>query len=403
VNAGTCAPPEKKDNPAWGNPELVSNPVVGVTHQQAADYCAFVNGRLPTEAEWEKAARGPDGNLFPWGDGLPECSQLNFNYCTGKVENVKSYPDGVSYYGLFDMSGNIREWAADWYSVEYNPDGSITDPLGPELGQKRAVRSSSFSDSTDFAIAAHRFSLKPEERMADLGFRCVVEDPTFYAPYCETLILYGSDPDGNPTDDVIPIPDNCVQPHLQVSNDCTVSTDSKVTVSPWPLPAGATLNEADAAAGCSGGPPVYTCTGSGTMSIDPQTCSLPPAPGGGTCAPGYVKSPDPGDPNKFICTGQGIGQNCLRGFVFDPLLYCCEAEDPGMDQYTICAPGFYKVGDACIPAGNNPPPLVGVSVTFGPVALCPGRQTGTCQPPSGGCGFKETWDYGTCSCVSTYP
>ena len=127
VELGKCTPPDKEDNPGYGNYRFGSFPVVGVTHQQAVDYCAAFNGRLPYEAEWDKTARGPleVANLFPWGDNLPDCSLLNFNYCTGKPVQVKSYEAGVSYYGVWDLAGNVREWVADWYEPEYNSDGLL--------------------------------------------------------------------------------------------------------------------------------------------------------------------------------------------------------------------------------------------------------------------------------------
>jgi len=110
---------------------------------QAASYCEFVHGRLPTEAEWEKAARGPESNLFPWEMRIRVATCSTMTSVWGKLVNVLSYPDGVSFYGLFDMSGNVREWVADWYIPEYDTSAAASkDPLGPTLGDKRSVRSS---------------------------------------------------------------------------------------------------------------------------------------------------------------------------------------------------------------------------------------------------------------------
>ena len=85
VQLGKCSPPVKEDSPTYGDAHFSKFPVTGVTHSQAADYCSFVHGRLPTEAEWEKTARGPDGNLFPWGNGGPNCSLLNYKFCESKT------------------------------------------------------------------------------------------------------------------------------------------------------------------------------------------------------------------------------------------------------------------------------------------------------------------------------
>jgi len=94
VAMGMCTAPFGPDNPGFYDPLHTSDPVVGVNYDQAAAYCTFVSARLPTEAEWEKTARGPDGNVYPWGDGKPGCSLLNYSVCVGKVMPVNTYPDG---------------------------------------------------------------------------------------------------------------------------------------------------------------------------------------------------------------------------------------------------------------------------------------------------------------------
>ncbi len=391
-----CTSPDLKDNPTFDNLSFVGYPVTGVDYQQAADYCGFVHARLPTEAEWEKAARGPDGNLFPWGDKSPVCGLLNIQNCKGTTINVRSYPDGVSYYGLFDMAGNVREWVADWYEADYATDAtSLNNPQGPVSGQKRSVRSSSFADIAEFAVAAHRFSFKPVEHFPDLGFRCVVDDPTYYAPFCQGLVLYGADVNGSPKDDVIPLPSGCVQPVLTYSEDCKTQT-AKVVVSPWPLPQGSpaypmndltknqTFNN-----GCSWAPPIYTCSGGGSIKIFDKLgdCKFLTPPGAGTCVSPYVQSPD-----KLSCIGQGKGTQCMAGFNYDPLTQCCSAQNPGPNQYGLCAPGFYHVGNACIPAAKNKPAPIPASLGWGPVAACPVNNGGgdstipcTIDPFTGAC------------------
>lgn len=407
VALGQCTAPDQKDNPGFDNYRFVSFPVVGVTHQQAVDYCTFVHGRLPTEAEWEKAARGPEGNLFPWGDGLPECSLLNYDYCENGAITVKSYPQGVSFYGLFDMAGNIREWVADWYDPDTNADGSIADPLGSELGQKRSIRSSSFADSTDFAIAAHRFSLKPEESLPDLGFRCVVEDPTFYAPYCQTNVLYGSDGQGNPTDDLVQISENCIQPGIDYDPDCEIQV-TRLKVFPAGLPPGS-INLVDPAGACSpNGDQKYICDGSGeaggSLTVTPPECEVIADTEEGGCPPPYVEAPDPENPDKMICVGQGLGENCRVGFTYNALLSCCTAENSGQTQSYDCPPGFDKVGDDCV-NNQSGDPAHEVSQDFGHVAYCAppenGGDPGCTVPVDPGCSYPMAWD-GQCGCYCSW-
>ncbi|HEX2696663.1 MAG TPA: SUMF1/EgtB/PvdO family nonheme iron enzyme, partial [Anaerolineales bacterium] len=185
VNTGYCAPPDSQDNPLYEDNSHADDPVVGVTYDQASAYCAFMQARLPSEAEWEKAARGPHGNLYPWGSGAPSCDLLNFNNCVGTTTNVTSYPHGQSYYSALDMEGNAFEWTADWYEPLYYRDAPVANPAGPDSGQQRSVRSSSYKSDSSQVTAATRFFDLPENHRADLGFRCVVTEPTRLAPSCK--------------------------------------------------------------------------------------------------------------------------------------------------------------------------------------------------------------------------
>ena len=120
--------------------------MVGVTYDQAMAYCNYVNGSLPTEAQWEKAARGPDGNLYPWGNDQPTCDLLNFNNCVHDLTDVMKYPKGKSAYGALDMEGNVFEWTADWYDALYYKNSPPGDPPGPDTGKARVIRSSSYTE-----------------------------------------------------------------------------------------------------------------------------------------------------------------------------------------------------------------------------------------------------------------
>ena len=105
VKTGQCTPPDLKDNVSYTAFSRLTDPVSGVTYDQSAAYCSFVHGQLPTEAQWEKTARGPNGNIYPWGNNAPICDLLNFNNCVGKTTSVIKYPQGASYYSALDMEG----------------------------------------------------------------------------------------------------------------------------------------------------------------------------------------------------------------------------------------------------------------------------------------------------------
>ncbi len=347
VNAGKCAIPDPENNPVFDNYRFVSFPVVGVNHQQATDYCTFVHGRLPTEAEWEKAARGPEGNIFPWGDEAPICDLLNFNFCKGKTVDIKSYPDGVSFYGLFDMSGNIREWVADWYKNDYFNDGPTEDPLGPEIGQKRSIRSSSFADSGDFAISAHRFSLLPIETLPDLGFRCVVQDPTFFAPLCTQLAYIGTGPGGSEAECTPTV--QCNDVGVSISElACTVGDPSAFTIVNFSVNPAAYPDHTKDAPGCVAGPgPMqYTCESgvAGSPAVitgacqDTATCDP-------TCDPGYILV---GDECQWDGITGVIGRECIAGTTYDPVNQCCSATPGAGVNYTVCPDGMSKIGGVCV-------------------------------------------------------
>jgi len=153
--------------------ELESLPVSGVSWRDAERYCAWAGKRLPTEREWEKAARGGDGREFPWGD---EWSIERVNAGRGEefgVMPVGSLPTGRSPYGVEDMAGNVMEWVADWY-LPYPGN----DHVSPDYGERfKVVRGGGWGGVGHYVIshfyrAAYRFYLAPDSRFDDLGFRC---------------------------------------------------------------------------------------------------------------------------------------------------------------------------------------------------------------------------------------
>ncbi|MBC7878275.1 MAG: SUMF1/EgtB/PvdO family nonheme iron enzyme [Anaerolineales bacterium] len=187
LKVGACTTPSQELGGAvFSNPEFGNHPVVGITWDQAQSYCTWTQGSLPTEAQWEKAARGTNGNTYPWGNTDPACSLLNFSNCYESTNGVDAFlSTGASSYGLLDMAGNAFEWASDWYSESYYATSPLANPLGPESGQYRVVRGSSFeTDDSQIASAIRRFN-EPGDSERDTGFRCAVPNPQPIAPYCQ--------------------------------------------------------------------------------------------------------------------------------------------------------------------------------------------------------------------------
>ena len=125
VATGNCAPPAQEvGSPVYSNPLYGDFPVVGVTWDMAANYCGWAQGQLPSEAQWEKAARGADGAVYPWGLAAPSCSVVNFEGCLSHSSSVLDFPDGRSPYGVYDMAGNVFQWVNDFYDEHaYELDG----------------------------------------------------------------------------------------------------------------------------------------------------------------------------------------------------------------------------------------------------------------------------------------
>jgi formylglycine-generating enzyme required for sulfatase activity len=148
----------------------------------AKNFCEWSspNGRLPTEAEWEKAARGTDGRNYPWGDEI-DCSYANYTDdngpCVGAISPVGDYLKGESPYGAYDMAGNVWEWVADWYDRSYYVNSPEVNPTGPESGLGRVLRGGGWN--TDFfdVRSTARYSLGPKSTLWEIGFRCSRSSP----------------------------------------------------------------------------------------------------------------------------------------------------------------------------------------------------------------------------------
>jgi formylglycine-generating enzyme required for sulfatase activity len=170
VQAGACGLPTNRTY--YEDPEYANHPVVYVSWYDARDFCAWVGGRLPTEAEWEVAARGPEASIYPWGNDW-DTSRLNSGEGgAGGTTEVGSYPDGASWCGAEDMAGNVWEWVADWYDRGYYLNSPVENPTGPENGTGRGLRGDSWFNYGVFARCAYRFWDVPGVRDVGLGFRC---------------------------------------------------------------------------------------------------------------------------------------------------------------------------------------------------------------------------------------
>jgi formylglycine-generating enzyme required for sulfatase activity len=173
VSGGWCTAPGNASSYSrasyYGNPTYNNFPVIYVNWTQATAYCTWSGKRLPTEAQWEYAARGGlSGKRYPWGDTATACVDGNFDYCIGDTSAVGSYP--ANGYGLYDVGGNVWEWVNDWYSDTYYSTSPPNNPPGPNTGTYRVLRGNYWY--YDDVRVSFRLGLDPTGRDFSVGFRC---------------------------------------------------------------------------------------------------------------------------------------------------------------------------------------------------------------------------------------
>ncbi len=371
ATANCAAPSQEIGTPVYSNPEYGDYPVVGVTWDMAANYCKWDQGSLPTEAQWEKAARGSNAGVYPWGNDNVACDLLNYVGCLGHTSAVSDYPTGRSPYGLFDMAGNVFQWVNDFYDDHAYDNMPAQNPTGPASGNMHVVRGSSFETEAAQLMSGIRHPAAAAYHSRDLGFRCVVnQQPKAIAPYCQTSSYI---PSGSPAaTGTCQVPDASVRGNycagksgfttVQISQDATFQVNTQG------------YNCIDSVVN---GQRILTCSGpdksSGDVTVCNASCSGAPTQTGASasCDPGYtldsstgacVYSPVSAQPGIAGCPagynlldrgGQkvcalGLNQNgqCPAGTYFDGQYGACVSPSAapdapyGIDNSSLASQAF---------------------------------------------------------------
>ncbi len=417
VKMGLCTPLQFiAHNPNYDDPLHGNDPMVGVDYDQATAYCQFVNARLPTEAEWEKAARGPNANIYPWGNNEPECELLNYDVCVGRTTPVNTYPDGRSYYQAFDMEGNAFEWVFDRYQADYFLNSPADNPQGPEKGLQRVVRSSAYNSGANQTQTYNRFHSRPDTVRDNLGFRCVVEDATYFASFCEYPATYGTNGIGGASTGK-DVQVNCPELTIKQNPSCQgITPVTNIDMNPitnnlqWQI----TVTGGQCTSGVTS---IFECSGHGEITFC-GTCivkiTTPPQ-----CPANYSY-----DSDAHTCVGKGSPGVCLPGFTTTdtPTGQCCTLSPatpaPTAKALSLGTIVSYPLGPSpnC-PAGTYPildvvngtAECTPLPVEF-PYCKSEGIVLNSCTPGGGGdgqpqgcppqsCEMNYSWDSSSCSCV----
>lgn len=173
ITANFCTEPAR--SPYYLQAQYANHPIRGISWTQAETYCAWADRRLPSEAEWEKAARGTDGRIYPWGNMPPNSQLANFNQSVNDTRPVGSYPSGASPYGILDMAGNVWEWVADGYNPLYYSISLDFNPISDTVKNLKVLRGGNWDSNAQGIRSANRFWAFPGRNDTD-GFRCAKSD-----------------------------------------------------------------------------------------------------------------------------------------------------------------------------------------------------------------------------------
>lgn len=395
VGVGVCSPPTSiPGGPVYSNPIIADHPVVGVNWEQASAYCGWAGGRLPTEAEWEKVARGPGGGTYPWGNAKPSCDLLNFGGCVGSTSSVIAYPESASPYLALDMAGNTFEWTRDWYDASYYSTSPIQDPPGADSGIYRVIRGSGFdSDSTQTASAIRR-PADPTYTSRDLGFRCVVQQPINFPPYCQSSAYL-------PSDNAPVVATACLAPQAErVGPSCKGDIAFNIIT----LPQGSIYWIRSEGYQCTdtivGGRLQVTCTGpdstSGTLEVCNPACGVQSTPvwtQSAVCDPGYLYDSAAGQCIYTPLSAQPGPDGCPPDYALDPAAGQVCRPNISLDNQCPSGQYFDSLFDGCVPAngqancnlyGLDSPSLVSSCYPGCPAGFAFNSASQCCQAPAVG-------------------
>lgn len=349
VATGNCAPPAQEvGSPVYSNPGYGDFPVIGVTWDMAANYCGWAQAQLPTEAQWEKAARGEDAAVYPWGIEDPKCSLLNYKGCLQHTTGVLDFPEGRSPYGAYDMAGNVFQWVNDFYDEFAYASMPSKNPTGPASGNSHVIRGSSYETEAALLPSGVRHFGANGYHSGELGFRCAVVQPKAVAPFCQlsSYIPTGAGPSGSA----------CELPQLGVQRNYCAGRIGYATIT---IPDGATYRMATPGYDCSdaivNGERLVTCSGpdesTGKLSVCNAACGGAPSETGApiVCDPGYNLDASSGACIYSPVSREAEVGGCPVGFnlIQRGDRKICAV---GLNQNGQCPPGTYFDGQygACV-------------------------------------------------------